>query len=44
MHNRRVVVEDEDVSEEMKEEFAAWLSARVIAARYSGGARRAWWC
>ena len=43
MHKRRVV-EDEDVSEELKEEFAAWLSARVVAAKHSGGARKVWWC
>src|SRR6266576_1802962 len=44
MHKRRVVEDEDEVSEEMKEEFAAWLSARVIAAKHSGGARRVWWC
>ena len=44
LRHKRRVVEDEDVSEEVKEEFAAWLKARVVAAKHSAGARRVWWC
>ena len=44
LRRKRGVVEDEDVSEEVKEEFAAWLVARVLAAKHSAGAKRVWWC
>jgi len=44
LRHKRRDVEDEDVSEEVKEEFAAWLKARVVAAKHSAGAKRVWWC
>ncbi|KAF8716331.1 hypothetical protein AX14_012418 [Amanita brunnescens Koide BX004] len=40
----RRVVEDDDVTEEMKEEFGAWLKARIVAAKHSAGAKKVWWC
>ena len=42
-HKRRVV-EDDDVTEEMKEEYGAWLKARTVAAKHSAGAKKVWWC
>jgi hypothetical protein len=42
-HKRRVV-EDDDVTEDMKEEYGAWLKARIVAAKHSAGAKRVWWC
>jgi hypothetical protein len=42
-HKRRVV-EDNDVTQEMKEEYGAWLNARIVAAKHSAGAKKVWWC
>ena len=39
---RRVV--EENVTEEMKEEYGAWLKARIVAAKHSAGAKKVWWC
>jgi hypothetical protein len=42
-HKRRVV-EDDDVTEEMKEEYGSCLNARIVAAKHSAGAKKVWWC
>ena len=41
---KRRVAEDDDVTEEMKEEYGAWLKARIVAAKHSAGAKKVWWC
>ena len=43
-HKSLRAVEDDDVTEEMKEEYGAWLKARIVAAKHSAGAKRVWWC
>ena len=42
-HKRRVIAED-DVTDEMREEFEAWMKARIVAVKHSAGAKRVWWC
>jgi hypothetical protein len=42
--HKRGVVEDDDVTEDMKEEYGAWLKARIVAAKHGAGAKRVWWC
>ena len=42
-HKRRVVEED-DVTEEVRKEFEAWMKARIVAVKHSAGANRVWWC
>ena len=44
LRHKRRVVEDDDVTEEMKEEYGAWLKARIVAVKHSAGAKRVWWC
>ena len=43
LRQKRRVVEEENVTEEMKEEYGAWLKARIVAAKHSAGAK-VWWC
>ena len=43
-HKSLRAVEDDDVTEEMKEEYGAWLKARIVAAKHSAGAKKVWWC
>ena len=44
LRRKRKVVEDDDITEEMKEEYGAWLKARIVAAKHSAGAKKVWWC
>ena len=44
LQHKRRVVEQDDVTEEMREEFKAWMKARIVAAKHSAGANRVWWC
>lgn len=44
-HKRRVVEEEEDeVTEELREEFAAWMKARIVAVKRNPGAKIVWLC
>jgi hypothetical protein len=40
---KRRVGEEENVTEEMKEEYGMWLKAKIVAAKPSAGAKKAWW-
>ena len=42
-HKRRVVEED-DVTEEVRKEFEAWMKVRIVAVKHSAGANRVWLC
>jgi hypothetical protein len=45
MRDYENVVEEENVTEEMKEEYGAWLKARIVAAKHrSAGEKKVWWC
>jgi hypothetical protein len=44
LRQKRGVVEEENVTEEMKEGYGAWLKARIVAAKHSAGAKKVWWC
>ena len=41
-HKRRVVEEEEDVTEEMRKEFEAWMNVRIVAVKRRPAAKIVW--